>query len=132
MNYKYFTPASEITLSRPLDLDPLFEACSTLALHIQSFGLFDTKGLVSKVSSARFTALTPFHKAMKDAEADLLASGYKVGVAGISKAAITLRSNRYAEAKAKYEEACREYRLACKVVDYQTASWPLASVALAR
>lgn len=130
-NHIHHTPASTITLTRPLDLAPMHEACRLLAVHVQDMGLYGSKALVSKVESAKALALLPFVKAVKASEADLLLSGEKVGMANLSNMAVTIRSGRYAEAKAKHEEAVQDYRLACKVVEYTLASWPYTSSALA-
>jgi hypothetical protein len=109
----------------------MHEACRILAVHVQGEGLYGSKALVSKVESAKALALLPFLKAVNEAEANLLLSGEKVGKAGLSSVAVTIRSARYAEAKAKHEEAVQDYRLARMVVDYTLSSWPYASFALA-
>ena len=128
MNYIVSSPAPALALN----LAPVAEACEALTRHIALVGVFKTQALVWQVQTAKGLALSPFRKVRDEAEVALLATGRKVGVAGISKVAVTLRSGRYTEARAKYEAATADLRKAEAEVNAFINSHPAVALALAR
>jgi hypothetical protein len=128
INYIVSSPAPALAL----DLAPVDEACTALSRHIALVGVFQTKALVWQVQTAKANALSPFRKVRDEAEVALLATGRKVGVAGISKVAVTLRSGRYTEARAKYEAATSDLRKAEAEVNAFISGFPAVALALAR
>lgn len=124
--------ASPASATLTLDLAPVEKACENLASHIATVGVFQTNALVWQVQSAKGVALAPFRNARAEAEVGLLDKGRKVGVAGISKVAVTLRSGRYTEARAKFEKADSDLAKAEAEVNAFIKGYPLVALALAR
>ena len=113
------TPAGYATLTRPLDLSALDKATLALAHHTAAFGVFNNSSLLLRVETAKTLALSPFRSALADANARLVASGEKVGVARLGKVALAVRSANYEAAREAVKVASDDLENATKAVNYR-------------